>query len=106
MNNQQHQIEILLSQVPQHFTAEEWIAQRESIEAYITALIEKNFELLVTLLYRLDISEKKLKNLLENPAAVDSATIITDLIIERQLQKIASRQNQQRDTNIPEEDRW
>jgi hypothetical protein len=44
---------------------------------------------------------------LQQHPAQDAATIIADLIIERQLQKIKSRrQFSRRDDNISEEDKW
>jgi hypothetical protein len=74
---------------------------------HINDLLQHNFQKLVSLLYRLDVSETKLRSLLDNNEGRDAADIITDLIIERQLQKIKSRQQfRQRDNNINEEDKW
>lgn len=59
-----------------------------SLAAYINELILTNFERLVQLLYRIDVSEEKLKKLLrENPEA-DAGVIISSMIIERQKQKL------------------
>ena len=79
---------------------------RTQLEAYINELIQVDFPKLVDLLYRIDISEKKLKELFASQQNKDSASIITDLIIERQLQKWIGRQNQSPATDISEEDRW
>ncbi|HWC54101.1 MAG TPA: hypothetical protein VG676_11000 [Chitinophagaceae bacterium] len=59
---------------------------------FINDLIVNDFTKLVQLLYRIDISEKKLKQLLSDNADKDAGKIIAELIIERQLQKIKSRQ--------------
>jgi len=71
---------------------------REQLAEYINALIVSDFEKLVNLLYRLDVSEKKLRTLLSS--AVNAGVLIADLIIERQLQKLQSR----RQFNKPAED--
>lgn len=69
--------------------------------------INDDFHGLVQILYRVDIDEKHLKNLLNENKTTDAAEIIADLIIDRQLQKIKSRrQFNQRDNNISEEDKW
>lgn len=71
---------------------------REQLAEYINALIVSDFEKLVNLLYRLDVSEKKLRTLLSS--AVNAGVLIADLIVERQLQKLQSR----RQFNKPAED--
>lgn len=54
----------------------------------INHLILTNFERLIQLLYRIDVSELKLKSLLKENPNEDVGKIIATLIIERQLQKI------------------
>lgn len=55
-------------------------------------LIDKDFNKLVNLLYRIDISEKKLKIALQNQdKTISSGKTIAKLIIERQLQKLEFR---------------
>ena len=59
---------------------------------YINELIDKDFNKLVNLLYRIDISEKKLKIALQNQdKTISSGKTIAKLIIERQLQKLEFR---------------
>jgi hypothetical protein len=80
---------------------------KKIVAQHIDHLIKNNFEKLVALLYRIDISEIHLKNLLKQNMGEDAAPIIAQLIIERQLEKIKSRQQFSRDGNdIPEEDKW
>ena len=77
------------------------------LAAHINNLIETDFNKLVAILYRLDVSETKLKRLLEENTGRDAGIIIADLIIERQIQKIRSRrQFNQRDDNIDENEKW
>lgn len=72
----------------------------------INWLITKDFSRLISILYRLDISEKKLSFLLSQLKGANAGDIIAGMIIERQLQKIKSRQAFKGVDDIPEEDRW
>ncbi len=64
---------------------------REKLIELVNDLINENFSTLLQLLYSIDVNEKKIRLLIEKNPIGDSASIIADLIIERQLQKIASR---------------
>ena len=73
----------------------------------INFLITNNFSSLIAVLYRLDISEKKLRNLLANNGGKNAGDIIADLIIERQLQKIELRKTfKVENDQISEDERW
>ena len=79
----------------------------EKLLQHINNLILHDFQKLVSLLYRIDISEEKLKYLLKENADKDAASIIADLIIERQMQKIKSRELfKQWDLDIDENEKW
>lgn len=80
---------------------------REQLSAYINQLIKSNFDKLITYLYRIDVSEDKLKTLLQQQPAEDAANIIADLIIERQLQKMRTRKMfNQPSTDMNDEEKW
>ena len=64
---------------------------RLQLSSYINDLINKDFNALIQLLYRVDVNEQKLKTLLKQQQAVDTSLLIAALIIERQLQKIATK---------------
>ena len=73
----------------------------------INELINTDFQKLVSILYRMDVSEKKLKQLLNENQGTNAALIITDLMIERQEQKIISRQQfRKKDENINDDEKW
>lgn len=77
------------------------------LSGHINQLIQNDFGKLVSLLYRIDVNEIKLKQLLKENPGTDAGLVIADLIIERQLQKIKSRrQLRQRDNNIDEKEKW
>jgi hypothetical protein len=79
---------------------------KEKLSQHINYLIQSDFQKLVAVLYRVDVNEKKLKNLLKAHPGSDAGKIIADLIIERQLQKIKSRQEFRRDSTISDEESW
>jgi len=80
---------------------------RKNLSASINDLINHGFERLVQLLYRLDIDETKLKKTLHDHPQHNAGEMIADLIIERQLQKIRSRQQfNQQDSDIDENEKW
>lgn len=80
---------------------------REQLQAVITKMIAGNFRQLVNVLYRIDVNERKLKYLLQENVGEDAAVIIADLIIERQLEKIASRRQFSREQDDSSgEEKW
>ena len=73
----------------------------------INYLIANDFTQLVQILYRIDVSEPKLKSLLKQHPNADAGRIIAALVIERQLEKIKSREQfRKADDNINEDERW
>jgi hypothetical protein len=80
---------------------------REKLIDLINNLINKDFQALVQLLYRVDVDEKKIRLYLGQSKNEDSASILADMIIERQLQKIESRKNfGASNNNESDEERW
>lgn len=67
--------------------------QFEVLVKFIDDLIKNDFNRLLNILYRIDISEEKLKiKLAENKeSTIQSAEIIAQLFIEREQEKIISR---------------
>ena len=76
------------------------------VKEKVNQLLQNDFHGLITLLYRLDVSEEKLKSLLETNQDQDAAGIISQLIVERQLQKIKSRDELRNNDHISEEEKW
>jgi hypothetical protein len=79
---------------------------KEKLVSYINNLIDHDFEKLIRILYRLDVSEKKLKETLAS-SSTDAGVLITEMIIERQMQKIKTRlQYSEENKNISDEEKW
>jgi predicted HAD superfamily phosphohydrolase len=78
----------------------------KKLSEFINHLIKTDFQKLVTILYKTDVSENKLKQLLQQNSYTDASIIISKLIIEREQQKIISRSEFRNRSNIPEEEKW
>jgi len=72
--------------------------EEERFQAFRKLLIErieelagKNMDKLMWLLYRVDVSERKLHEILKQTPPENFASVIADMIIERQIQKIKTR---------------
>lgn len=94
----------LVLQLPEQISIEEI---QEKLSAHFNRLIQDNFEQLVNLLYRIDVSEAKIKSLLLHNTGTNAGDIIAQLVIERQLQKIKSRsQFKTNDSHFTGEEKW
>lgn len=78
----------------------------EQLAGYVGQLIDSDFQRLVQLLYRLDVSEEKLKNMLADNPAGDASTIIARLIMERMDQSRKTREMFRPQEDIAEDERW
>ena len=90
-------------QLEQNISIEEL---RSLLTVIVNDLIQKDFQKLVNILYRIDISETKLKTLLKEHADTDAGLIIANLIVERQMEKINSRKDFKSDESISEDEKW
>ncbi len=68
---------------------------RDELIATVEYLIANNFERLIYALYRIDVSEAKIKSLIETNTNASTAALIADAIIERQLEKKIAREKYQ-----------
>lgn len=72
----------------------------------VNDLLKDDFAALIQLLYRMDISEEKLRYLLVMNKGDMAGEIIAKLMIERQVQKIESRRLFKKNDDITEEEKW
>ena len=81
--------------------------QKKILIEKVNHLILTDFEKLVSILYRVDVSEQKINTVLKMHADQNAAELIVDLLLERAAQKIKSREQWgQRDDSISEEEKW
>jgi hypothetical protein len=78
----------------------------QELAAEINHLIVHKFAALVQILYRLDVSETKLKSVLAENPQDDAGLLIATLIIERLKKREEMKKQFPGQENIPEEDRW
>ena len=78
---------------------------KQKITGLIRELINNNFTSLVELLYRVDIDERRIEGNPKSHLHADSASVIADLIISRQLQKISIKKQFKTGKN-PGDDSW
>lgn len=92
--------EVFALQLIPSLTEEELVAL---LAKEINHLVENDFHRLVTILYRIDVSEQKLKQLLKDNPGKDSGLLIARMMVERQVQKIKTREAFKRERNGEEE---
>ena len=99
-------IDALLANISPGMTPLSLVEGRRKLVEAVNHLLVHDFNKLVWVLYRVDVSEPKLKRLLQENAGTDAAELITDLLIERQQEKARSRERFKGNADIPEEDKW
>jgi len=75
------------------------------LSGYISHLISNNPDKLVSILSRVDVSEKMLKENLQNQEE-NASSIMAQMIIERQMEKIKTRERYRSNNDIAEEEKW
>jgi len=63
----------------------------QALAGHINTLIVEDFPRLIQMLYRIDVNEARLKEMLRSHAGTDAALMIAHLVVERQKQKKRSR---------------
>lgn len=90
--------------IPEHITYD----QLESLlAARLETLINTDFQQFVLLLYKIDVAEKKVRQVLADDVTANVYRKIAALLIERQQQKVISRKTFTRPINDnDDEERW
>jgi hypothetical protein len=80
---------------------------KQNIVSHINHLINDDFEKLVYILYRVDVNESKIVEVLEKTRGENAAEQIAELIIERQSEKIKTRKEYGQDgADISNDEKW
>ncbi|WP_132052146.1 hypothetical protein [Pseudocnuella soli] len=97
-------LSVLLQQLPANASDEAaWLHRMGLV---LNELILHDFNRLVQLLYRVDVSEKMVKELLQQHPEANAGLLLARLLLQRQQQKLASRNQFRNDAHIPDEERW
>ena len=93
MENQKALISVFQSLQIEKYAANSTEEQFQILTEFIDKLIQNDFNRLLSILYRVDISEEKLKRTLSlnKDKQISSASLIAKLLIEREAEKIISR---------------
>lgn len=75
------------------------------LSGYISHLISNNPDKLVSILSRVDVSEKILKANLQNQEE-NASNVMAQMIIERQMEKIKTRERYRSSDDISEDEKW
>lgn len=78
---------------------------RSALTDHINYLITHDFNKLVSILYRIDINEKLLKRNLDEKGK-DAAAIIAEMIIQRQIEKMKTREQFKSNEDTTGDDKW
>ncbi len=91
--------------LPSAFTMEDL---ENTLAAALEALVESNFQQFVLLLYQVDVPENKVKAILASESYPDVYRSVARLIIERQTEKIISREKyrQSPDSLASDAEKW
>lgn len=72
----------------------------------INRLVTNDFPALVNILYRIDVSELKVKQVLKEHPDQDAGSLIATLIIDRMLHKYKMREQFRPNSGIPDDEKW
>lgn len=75
------------------------------LAGYIDHLISNNPDKLVSILSRVDVSEKMLKANLQKQKE-NASSIMAQMIIERQMEKIKTRERYRSNDDVAEDEKW
>jgi len=79
---------------------------KEDLIVFIKQLINNDFEKLIFLLYRIDVNENKIKQLLDK-STINTEELIAQAIIDRIAEKkITKEKYKQQQQDIDEDDKW
>jgi len=84
----------------------DWREIENLLSAHIDQLIQYDFGKLVSLLYRIDVSESKLRTVLAEHTDTHASELIAQMVLERQLQKIESREKFKQGPAATDEEKW
>lgn len=79
---------------------------RSLLSEAVNRMISNDFTRLLNILYRLDVSEEKIKVAVSASTEQPASDLIADLIIKRQLEKYHSRKSFNNSEPIDDEEKW
>ncbi len=100
------QLDPILQQLTSAAAPEKRAEIKQQLVDCINYLLVHDFPRLVQVLYRVDVNESRLKELLQQQPQTDAAVLLADILLQRQEEKIKTRSSFLYDNDVPEEDKW
>lgn len=79
---------------------------KRELSAYLNYLLINDFPALVQILYRVDVSEEKLTSVLKENKEADAGDLLSELLMQRQVEKTALRQSSPPSENLSDDEGW
>ncbi len=80
---------------------------KKELASLLNDMILHRFDLLVQLLYKIDVPEEQVEQLLREHPQSDAGMLLAELLLQRQEQKkVILKKPTTNPTDIPDEDRW
>jgi hypothetical protein len=79
---------------------------KNELSAYLNYLLVNDFSALVQILYRVDVSEQKIKMVLKENKEADAGDLLSELLIQRQTEKGSLRQSFPPLEDLSDEEGW
>jgi len=99
-------INLFLSELKPELPVDKKAVLKQQLAVYLNDLLLHDFHSLVQLLYRVDVSEKKIKAVLQEHPTEDAGNLLADLVIQRQAEKQATRNSFRFPPGSSDEERW
>lgn len=96
----------ILAELSTELPVEKQESLKQRLAVYLDDLLLHDFHSLVQLLYRVDVSERKIKAVLQEHPTEDAGNLLASLLIQRQAEKRATRNNFRSSPGTSDEERW
>lgn len=96
----------ILAELSTELSVEKQESLKQGLAVYLNDLLLHDFHSLVQLLYRVDVSEKKIKTVLQEHPSEDAGNLLAGLLIQRQAEKRVTRNRFRSSPGSSDEERW
>ena len=96
----------ILAELSTELSVEKQESLKQRLAVYLNDLLLHDFHSLVQLLYRVDVSEKKIKTVLQEHPSEDAGNLLAGLLIQRQAEKRVTRNRFRSSPGSSDEERW
>ncbi len=95
-----------LQKLSTNLSVDEKATVKNELSAYLNYLLVNDFSAIVQILYRVDVSEQKLKTVLKENKEADAGDLLSELIMQRQAEKAPLRKSFPPSEDLSGEESW